>query len=289
VFIVPFALLMTALIKGYSVATAAFVAILSTIALSYLRKETRLSISGLVEGFRRGGIAGAQMGVASAGLGMIASCFSLTGLGFKLSTSIEMLSGGSLPIALFITMLVAILLGCGAATLAAYALVALVTAPMLVRMGVGLLQAHFFVFYFAVFSAVTPPVATGALVGSRIAGSSYMKTALEACRLTFPALVVAWLIIWNPTLIGDFAGPLAGASSLLATILFIICIQVVLFGQFLAPVSLVERGLFMVAAVGLVSYIISQSYISLFVIGALLFVFGTVWQLRRRKLLNSGT
>ena len=135
--------------------------------LSYVIKDTRMSPKRLIEGIKNGAIMGAQIGVVAAALGIISSLIEVAGLAWKVSNAISVLSGGMLVIALAVMMVMTILVSCGAPTLIAYALVAITGAPALVRMGVDLVAAHFFVFYFAVFASVTPPVAVSAMVGSR--------------------------------------------------------------------------------------------------------------------------
>jgi TRAP-type uncharacterized transport system fused permease subunit len=262
--------------------TAGFLGTMSVIVLSYLRKETRLSPNRLLEGFRRGSIAGAQIGVVSSCLGIIASLLSLTGVGYTLSNSIEAWSGGILVISLFIITLVSILLGCGAPTLAAYALVAMVTAPMLTKMGVGLVAAHLFIFYYAVFSGVTPPVATGAVVAAGIARSSYLKTGFMACRLLLPSFLIPWLFVWNPALLGSFSNPLPALMSLIAALAMVTTIQALNFGQFFTALSFLERLLFIISSCCFVAYIVQQNPI-LFAVGGILLVLEIIWQVRKRR------
>ncbi len=284
-FIVPLTIIIITLVRGYSPMTAGFAGVVSTIVLSYTTKDTRLSLKQLVRGFRQGAAMGAQVAAVSGALGIIAALIGLTGLGFKISNSISMLSGGNLPLALLLMMAVTIIVSCGAPTIVAYSVVAIVGAPALVRMGVDLIAAHFFVFYFAAFAGITPPVATGAVVASRIAGGNYLKTALQGCRLILPAFIIPWLFVWNPALIGQFSGVGTGLVTMVATLLSIIAIEVTLIGHFLTPISLLQRGVFGVLAGILIACIVSQSYM-FFGIGAILFILATIWQFWERKLLQ---
>ena len=187
--------------------------------------------------------------------------------------------------ALFIITLISVLLGCGAPTLAAYALVAMVTAPMLTKMGVPLVAAHMFIFYFAVFSAVTPPVATGAVVAAGIAGSSYLRTAVTACRLVIPSFILPWLFVWNTTLLGFFKEPLIDVMSLAATVALIVIIQAVGFGQLFTSLNVYERLLGLISACILFACIVLRSYI-LFPLGLVLFVGMMFLQVRKRNRFN---
>lgn len=282
IFVVSLAFIVVLLVLHYPPMTAGFLGTVSVVGLSYLRKETRLSPARLIEGFRLGSIAGAQIGVVSSCLGMIASILSLTGVGYTLSNSIEAWSGGILVVALFIIMAVSILLGCGAPTLAAYALVAMVTAPMLTKIGVGLVAAHIFIFYFAVFSGVTPPVATGAVVASGIAGSSYLKTGLMACRLVFPSFLIPWLFIWNGALLGFFDDPILAVMSLGATLAMVVAVQALNFGHFLITLSLYEKVLLILSALSLIVFVVQKGYVFL-AGGAILLFMVMMRQMKEKK------
>lgn len=271
------------LVMHYPPATAGFFGTLSVIALSYIKKETRMSLRQLLEGFKVGALGGAQIGVVSSSLGIIASILSLTGLGYTLSNSIEAWSGGNIIIALFIITLISILLGCGAPTLAAYALVSMITAPMLVKMGIGLIAAHFFIFYFAVFSAVTPPVATGALVASGIARTSYLKTAFAACRLILPSLLIPWLFVWNPALLGRFSKPFGDLLSLIAVLLLVMSIQALNFKRFLTALGSCEKLLLGLSSCSFCFLIIFKVSIY-FTIGIMMFSGVTFWQWRKTRI-----
>lgn len=98
------------------------------------------------------------------------------------------------------TMVVSIILGCGVPPVAAYSLVAIVTVPALIKMGVVPLSAHFFCFYFSIISAVTPPVALGALAGAGIAEANYFQTATKAFKLSIAGFIIPYLIVYNPVL-----------------------------------------------------------------------------------------
>jgi TRAP-type uncharacterized transport system fused permease subunit len=124
-----------------------------------------------------------------------------TGLGSKIAGLVELVSGGNLIVALLMTMFVSLVLGCGVPTAAAYGLVAIVVVPTLVKMGISPLSAHFFAFYFAVISAVTPPVALAALAGAGIAGGGYLKTSLHAFVLAISGFIIPFLVVFNPAII----------------------------------------------------------------------------------------
>jgi TRAP transporter 4TM/12TM fusion protein len=200
-FLIPLTIIIVLLILRYSPMLAGFWAIIATILLSYLSKETRPKLSDLARCLTKGAYNGAQIGASLALVGIMAQTLITTGLGNKIVSIVETLSGGSLIIALIITMFVSLLLGCGVPTTAAYSLVAIVVVPSLIRMGVADFSAHFFTFYFAIISALTPPVALAALAGAGIAGANYWKAGIQAFKLAISGFIIPYLIVFNPVLI----------------------------------------------------------------------------------------
>lgn len=200
-FVIPLGVLIAMLLMQYSPAIAAFWAIVLSIALACLGKETRPGFVELMKCLAGGALIGAQIGISLAIVGLIAQTLITTGLGTKIAGLVEILSQGNLVIALLVTMLVAIVLGCGVPTSAAYTLVAIVVVPIIVKMGVEPMSAHFFAFYFAVISALTPPVALAALAGAGIAGANYFKTSMSAAKLAISGFIIPFLIVYNPMLV----------------------------------------------------------------------------------------
>jgi len=200
-FLIPLFILIALLVMRYSPAAAAFWTILIAIGLSLLSKDTRPTPGALIRNIAWGAVVGAQIGISLAIVGVMAQTLITTGLGGKIAGLVEVFSGGNVLYALILTMIVSIILGCGIPTSAAYALVALVVVPGLVKLGVEPMSAHFFAFYFAVISALTPPVALASLAGAGIAKADYFKTSLSAFKLAISGFVIPYLIVFNPLLI----------------------------------------------------------------------------------------
>ncbi len=140
---------------------------------------------------------GAACGVA----GIIGGCITITGLASQIITAIITLSHGSVLIALFFTMLCCIVLGMGVPTTANYCIMASTCAPILIQLGIPVLAAHFFVFYFGIVADITPPVALAAYAGSAIAKAPPMKTAFNASKLAVGAFVVPYIFALNPSML----------------------------------------------------------------------------------------
>ena len=135
----------------------------------------------------------------------------MTGLANVLINGIVAIAGSRVIVALFLTMLCCIVLGMGVPTTATYCIMAATCAPILIRMGVSALSAHFFVFYFGIVADLTPPVALAAYAGAAIAKADPMKTAVNATKLSIAAFIVPYVFALNPTMLfeglpGGFAG-----------------------------------------------------------------------------------
>lgn len=134
-------------------------------------------------------------------VGIIMSLVNLTGIGVKLSSILVSVSGGHVFILLFITMIASIILGMGMSTVACYVILATLAAPALIKMGIEPIAAHLFVFYFGIFSAITPPVALGAYVCAGIAQSPPMITGWTAFKLGLAAFILPYMFVYSPALL----------------------------------------------------------------------------------------
>jgi len=280
-FLIPIGLITFLLIKRYTPGYAAVVAIIALLSIAVLRRETRPSLSALLNGLKEGALMGAAIAVACAMIGMFTTMLTFTGAGPKLAGLIEAISGGNLLLALFLTMFLAILLGCAMPTPVAYVVTALVVAPVLESMGLTMLTAHFFVFYFAILSAVTPPVAGASLVGSRLAGASYMKTGWESLKLVAPFFLIPFFIIKNPIVLSQ-AQPFSEAVLVLIAMLmcwasFMAFCQRYLFTH----TNALEQGGFLIVSVAGIHHGFYRNNLSLF-IGLLIFAVLVYYQWRRR-------
>ena len=146
-----------------------------------------------------------SVGVACGMAGIIAGVVTYTGLGQILINAIVGIAGNHLIIALVLTMICCIILGMGVPTTANYIIMATTCAPILIQMGLPVLAAHFFVFYFGIVADITPPVALAAYAGSAIAKAPPMKTALNATRLAIAAFIIPYIFAYSPIMlfIGD--------------------------------------------------------------------------------------
>ena len=188
-----------------SIAYAAAIAIVVAIVVSLFNKGNRITPKRILEALAAGGQGMITVAVACGVAGIVAGVISSTGLAYMLFNGIVALAGNHLIIALFLTMLCCIILGMGVPTTANYCIMAATCAPILVQMGVPIVAAHFFVFYFGIVADLTPPVALAAYAGAAIAQANPMRTAFTATKLAIGAFIVPYIFALNPQMlfIGD--------------------------------------------------------------------------------------
>ena len=184
-----------------SIQYAAALAILAAIFVSMFSKETRVTPKRLLEALAAGGQGTITVAAACGIAGIIAGTITMTGLANMLINGIVALAGNQVIIALFLTMICCIVLGMGVPTTANYCIMAATCAPILIRMGVPAVAAHFFVFYFGIVADLTPPVALAAYAGAAIAQANPMKTALTATKLAIGAFIVPYVFALNPAML----------------------------------------------------------------------------------------
>ena len=252
---VPVILLSYFLLSGYTAGTSTFWSIIASfviyLASATSRDDFRARCWGIVRALEAGGRSIVLVATLIAAAGIVIGMINLTGVGIKLSEFIIGASGQSLLAALFFAMLVCIILGMGLPTTAAYVLAASVVAPALIRLGTLPLAAHLFVFYFAIISAITPPVCAAVYVAAAIARANWLKTGLIATRLGLAGFIVPYMFVFAPALLWE--GPIL--DIVLAT--FTACLGVVILsagtmGFLLRPTNWAERVLLIVAALLLI-------------------------------------
>jgi len=200
--LIPIVLLVTLVsTNACTMQRAAALSIIASIVVGLLNKDCRLTPMRFVEALEAGGKGTITVAVACAMAGVIAGCITATGLASTLISAIVNLSGNMLIIGLFLTMLCCIVLGMGVPTTANYCIMATTCAPILIRLGVPDLAAHFFVFYFGIVADITPPVALAAYAGSAIAKSNPMKTGVNATKLAIAAFIVPYVFAYSPELL----------------------------------------------------------------------------------------
>ncbi|WP_051321584.1 TRAP transporter permease [Chrysiogenes arsenatis] len=197
----PIVILFGMLMMGVSVIRSGFYAIIAAFLISWVNKENRMGFGKVYKALETGAKGSIQLMGVCAAAGIIMGVIALTGIGLKFSSLLLGIAGTSEFLAMFFAMCIAIVLGMGMPTTAAYAVAASVVAPGLISMGIEPLIAHFFVFYFACVSAITPPVALASYAASAISGSDPMKTGYTSFRLGIAAYIVPFMFFYAPDLL----------------------------------------------------------------------------------------
>ncbi len=211
------AVLIALLGVGYTPMMAAFWAIITLVALSFVSRSTRMSPVDLFAALESGVRSAMPVSIACACAGILIGSIFVSGLGLKFTNSVIELSGGHLLNLLLLTGIAAIILGMGMTTTAVYITVAALIVPSLIEIGVVPIAAHLFAFYFGVVSTITPPVALASFAAAAIAKSPPMATAVESARIGVAKYLVPVVFVYNPALLLE--GPLW--ATLISTLLAI--------------------------------------------------------------------
>jgi TRAP transporter 4TM/12TM fusion protein len=236
----PLGLLIYYIAIGKSVMMAGFITTGALIVISYLRRETYMTprkiIKGVVDTVRS--LPSITLPCATAGL--IISAVIASSMGTKLSSLFVTIAGGSSFLSLVAVMIVCIILGMGMPTISAYIIVSMLLVPSLIQLGIPLLAAHMFAFYFALLSFVTPPVALSAYTAAGIANADPSKTGWIAFMFTFSGFIVPYVFAYDQALLLE--GSALWIIWVCATCGIGVCMLAgAIMGWILTAASLVER------------------------------------------------
>lgn len=270
--LVPLPVFVSMLLNGYSIMLSSFWAVVASALISYLNRESALTPARIVDTAHTAARAVIPVALACAAAGVIIGIITLTGVGLKFSTLVVLLSNGSLPLALVLTMLTCLVLGMGLPTAAAYILVATLVAPALFDLGVGLLAAHLFVLYSAMLSSITPPVALAAYAAASIANGNPLKIAVLACQFGMAAFAVPYFFVYDPAILGIDVTWVQVVASFVTAIAGGICASAAIMGQFTGRLNVPERIGFGVVAFLFVSSDWRTDLIAFFALAALIVI-----------------
>ncbi|WP_226580803.1 TRAP transporter permease [Halobacillus litoralis] len=269
----PILLIIGLMIYGYSPMKSGFYAILATIVLSWIRSATRMSLLDILAALENGARNALVVIAACATAGIIVGAVSLTGLGITFSRFVIDVAGGSLILLLILVAGASIIMGMGMPTVSAYVILAVLGAPALIDLGVNIVAAHMFVFYFGVLSGLTPPVAITAYTTAGIAGSNPTKTAFYAIKIGMGGFFIPFLFVYNPELLLQGADTtrivIAVTSAFLSCLFFAGALENYLLG----PLGMLKRLLLFTSAILLVMPGLIGD-----LIGLSLVIFLIIWQ-----------
>jgi TRAP transporter 4TM/12TM fusion protein len=269
VFVVPLFVLIFALIKGYSPRMAVLYALLATVIFTSFRKETRMGPAKLLEALASSGYNSVMVACAAITAGIVIGVVLLTGMGTKITSLVLSLSAGSLMLALPIVMLACLIFGMGLPTLVCYVLLAATVAPSLVNLGIPLLSAHLFIFYFGMLSMVTPPVSFASYAGAAIARANPMKTGVTAWTFALAGFLLPFMFVYDKSLL--MMGTLLQIiPAVFTSLIGIICLGAGITGYLRKATRFYERILLFAAAFLLIKPGWTTDLIGLFSAGAVL-------------------
>ena len=256
---VPIFIVLIGLILGYSAPLCALAGALTCIPMALLRASTRGGIGwrnifdALVDGARNT----LSVAMACACAGIVIGCVTITGLGITFTEVVIVLAQSSLIAALMLTAIAGIVLGMGMPTTPSYIVMVSLLVPAIIKLGAIAPAAHMFAFYFAILSAITPPVALAVFAASGLAKSDLWATGWQAMRIAAPTYIVPFMFIYEPSLmlIGDWFESL---TSSVAAVIGVMCLAAGLQGYLLREARWWERAVLVVAAL----LLIKPGYIS---------------------------
>ena len=250
---IPVAIILGVLYAGYSAPMAALAGTLSCFPVAALRRSTRVYVTPLnvIEALSDGARNTLSIALACAAAGIVIAVVTLSGLGIVFTQFVVRLAQDTLLLALVLTMIAGIILGMGIPTTPAYIIMTALLVPAIVKLGVVTPAAHLFAFYFAILSAITPPVALAVYAAAGLARSDLWSSGLAAVKLGAAGFIVPFMFVYEPALlmIGDWPTILMSCVTASAGVIFF---AAGLHGYFLAPTLLWQRIALVAAGLGLI-------------------------------------
>ena len=268
----PLAVIVGVLLSGYSPPYAALCGLLSVLPVALLGKTTRRDISwrtifdSLITGIRNTLVVAGACASAGIVIGVIAQ----TAIGIEFTQLIASgFIGGNIVLALILTAAAGILLGMGLPTTPAYIVQAALLAPALVKLGVAREAAHLFVFYYAILSVITPPVAISLYAANSLSGAGLWESGIAAVKLAATGYIIPFMFVFGPPLllIGSW-GNIAWTA--VTALIGVICLASSLHGYLLLPIKLLLRFVLFISAIALIAPGLESDLAGLLLVGALL-------------------
>ena len=250
---IPLIIIITVLFMGYSAPMAALAGIMSVVPIALLRATTRkdISLSMIIGSLEDGAKGTLAIAMACACAGIVIGVLAQTGLGLDFTTLVLNAAQSNIYYALGLTMIAGIILGMGLPTTPAYIIQVALLVPALIKLGIVEQAAHLFVFYFAILSAITPPVAMAVYAAVGISKSSLWETGWAAVKLGATGYIVPFMFAFSPALL--MIGPWDIVTVAITTALIgVICLASSLHGFLLVNLNWAERSMLFLAAILLI-------------------------------------
>jgi TRAP transporter 4TM/12TM fusion protein len=249
----PILVVLAGLFLGYSAPLCALAGALSCLPVALLRATTRAGITWrtVFEALEDGARNTLAVAMACACAGIVIACVTITGLGIEFTQLVIALAQNSLVLALMLTAVAGIILGMGMPTTPAYIVMVALLVPALIKLGAVTPAAHMFAFYFAILSAITPPVALAVFAAAGLAKANMWSSGWAAMRAAAPAYIVPFMFVYEPALlmVGDWTTTLHATITAIAGV---VLLAGGFFGYLLAPAVAWQRALLIAAALLLI-------------------------------------
>jgi len=250
---VPILVILAGLFLGYSAPLCALAGALACFPVALARATTRAGITwrSVLDALQDGAKNTLAVAMACACAGIVIGCVTITGLGITFTQVVIALAQNSLVLALVLTALAGIILGMGMPTTPAYIVMVALLVPAVIKLGAVTPAAHMFAFYFAILSAITPPVALAVFAAAGLARADIWQSGLEAMRAAAPAYIVPFMFIYEPALllIGDWSTILHAVPT---AVVGVVCLASGLHGWLLGPAPPWQRVALVAAALLLI-------------------------------------
>lgn len=269
--LIPIFALVFFLSKSVPISFAAFYTIAISVIVSQFRKSTRMSFKDIIDALISGARQSLPVMAACAVVGIIIGTVSLTGFANVMISMITSIGKDSLLLTLLLTMVASMILGMGLPSIPAYIITATMAAPAIAALGVPVIVAHLFVFYFGLFANITPPVALASFAGAGIAGGDPMKTGWQSLKLALAGFIVPFMFVYNPAMlfidvssltsmnVTEFPFPPISSMVMITitSIMGIIALSASVEGYFKASMNILER---LILAAGALMLIVPETY-----------------------------
>jgi TRAP transporter 4TM/12TM fusion protein len=238
-------------IEMSSAPRAAFWAIMASLLVSAVRKNTRMGLGKLRKAFEGGAKGTVIVANACASAGIITGTIAITGMGLRFSDALITVAGGSLVALLLLAMIASLIIGLPLPPVSCYLILAVLAAPAMIKMGVHPMAAHLFVFYFGILGNISPPVAPTSFAAAGLAGSNPFKTTNLAFVISSPAWLVPYLFVYGPALM-LYGSIFEILSTILSSFVGVSCLAMALQGRLFRDFGWIFRiitfmaGLFLV-------------------------------------------
>jgi TRAP transporter 4TM/12TM fusion protein len=203
-FLVPLVVLIGMLLAGFTPMTSAVYGIGAMVVSSWLRKETRMGLTAILQAMINGSFNAITVTGCLVCAGIIMSVIGLTGVGLKFSSMVVAIAGDSQALAIVMVAIASLFLGMELPITAAYIMVAVLAVPALTDIGIPLITAHMVVFWLSMDAAVTPPVCITAYVATGISGGKPLKAGLQAWKMAKALYIVPFLMVYTDLVAGEF-------------------------------------------------------------------------------------